>query len=86
MFLMNNDKLIMENYLLLLKSTMEVYVHGSLEASNSKVRKTLKHGLDETLMSQSLTYDEMVNNGWYCVNNVKSNLVKEVIKKVKSNC
>ncbi len=83
---MNNDKLIMENYLLLLKSTMEVYVHGSLEASNSKVRKTLKYGLDETLMSQSLTYDEMVNNGWYCVNNVKSNLVKEVIKKVKSNC
>ena len=29
-----NDELLMENYLLVLKSTVEVYVHGTLESLN----------------------------------------------------
>ena len=36
-----NDKLIMESILLLLKSTVEVYVHGTLESSNKIVHDTL---------------------------------------------
>ena len=35
-----DSQLIMENYLLILKSTMEVYVHGTLESSNPDVRDT----------------------------------------------
>ena len=42
-----NDQIIMENYLLVLKSTIEVYVHGTLESSNLDVRKALKKGLDD---------------------------------------
>ena len=37
-----NDKIIMENMLLLLKSTVEVYVHGSLESTNKIVHNALK--------------------------------------------
>jgi hypothetical protein len=33
-----NNQLLLENYLLILKSTVEVYVHGTLESSNEKVR------------------------------------------------
>ena len=38
MKVMNNDKIFLDSYLLLLKSTVEVYVHGTLESSNKKVR------------------------------------------------
>ncbi len=44
-----NDQIIMDNYLLVLKSTVEVYVHGTLESSNEEVRSTLKNCLDETI-------------------------------------
>ena len=48
-----NDQLIMENYLLILKSTTEVYVHGTLESSNEEVRELLKAGLDNTMAFQA---------------------------------
>ncbi len=37
------DKIIVENYLLVLKSTVEVYVHGTLESSNDDIRNLLKN-------------------------------------------
>ena len=79
-----NDKLIMENYLLILKSTIEVYVHGTLESSNEKVRKVLKYGLDETIKHQANTYDEMTNYGWYEVNNVDKKTINQTLKKIQN--
>ena len=79
-----NDKLLMENYLLVLKSTVEVYVHGTLESSNDSVRETLKHGLDETMKHQSNTYDLMTEYGWYKVNNVKKNVIKDTLTTIKN--
>ena len=79
-----NDKLIMENYLLILKSTIEVYVHGTLESSNEKVRKALKYGLDETIKHQANTYDEMTNYGWYEVNNVDKKTINQTLKKIQN--
>ena len=80
-----NDKLIMENYLLVIKSTIEVYVHGTLESSNNDVRNLLKLGLDETLKHQANTYDEMTNYGWYTINNVKSSVINQTINKINNN-
>ena len=79
-----NDKLIMENYLLLLKSTMEVYVHGTLESSNASVRNLLKCGLDETVLHQANTYNEITNCGWYTISNVKQATIKQCLCKIKS--
>ena len=81
-----NDNLIMENYLLVLKSTIEVYVHGTLESSNSDVRKILKKGLDETLTNQADTYDEMTNYGWYTINNIASKDILKVYNKMNKKC
>ncbi len=78
-----NDQLYMDNYLLILKSTMEVYVHGTLESSNKEIRELLKHGLDETANSQANTYDLMTLYGWYNVNNISASAVKQVLKNVK---
>ena len=62
-----SEKLVFENYLLVLKSTVEVYVHGTLESSNINNRVVLKSGLDKTMISQADTYDMMVKYGWYKV-------------------
>ena len=79
-----NDQLIMENYLLLLKSTVEVFVHGTLESSNPDVRKTLKKGLDMTMQAQADTYDHMTEHGWYTISNVKTNVINQTISNIQS--
>jgi len=77
-----NDELIMNNYLLVLKSTVEVFVHGTLESSNNSTRKLLKTALFDIMSAQARTYDEMVKNNWYQVNNVKISEVNNVYKKM----
>lgn len=79
-----NDQLLMENYLLVLKSTMEVYVHGTLESSNNLVRETLKTGLDETVKHQENTYDKMTEFGWYQINNVDTSVIKNTLNKIQN--
>ncbi len=79
-----NDQLLMENYLLLLKSDTEVYVHGTLESSNEDVRKVLKNGLDETMKSQSDTYNLMSEYGWYNIKNISSKEICKTLEKVES--
>lgn len=79
-----SDKILMDNYLLILKSTVEVYVHGTLESSNSDVRNLLKYGLDRTMTNQANTYDEMTKYGWYSVNNIDDNEISKTLTKVKN--
>lgn len=79
-----NDQIIMENYLLVLKSTVEVYVHGTLESSNNRVRKLLKNNLNDIMTSQADTYDLMTKYGWYTVNNIETTKIKETLTKLNS--
>lgn len=79
-----NDQLIMENYLLILKSTVEVFVHGTLESSNQDIRELLKAGLDNTMSYQADTYDLMTTFGWYEINNVKESQLKQTYNKLKN--
>lgn len=77
-----NDKLIMENYLLILKSTVEVFVHGTLESSNEDIRELLKSSLSDIMSSQAATYDTMTKYGWYQVDNVDSSVINETLSKI----
>ena len=79
-----NDELIMNNYLLLLKSTVEVYVHGTLESSNNDVRNLLKTNLNETMTSQANTYDLMSENDWYQVDNINTDTINQTLTKLKN--
>lgn len=79
-----NDQLFMDNYLLILKSTVEVYVHGTLESSTKDVRNLLKLGLDETMQHQADTYDKMVEYGWYTVTNVDTSTISQTLNKLES--
>jgi|GluameStandDraft_1065615.scaffolds.fasta_scaffold156068_2 spore coat protein CotF len=79
-----NDKLIMENILLLLKGTCEVYVHGSQEASNKKVHEVLKESLVEILKMQYEVYTKMTECGWYQINNIKSSEIKKTLSQLQN--
>ena len=79
-----NDQLLMDNYLLILKSTMEVYVHGTLESSNEDIRQLLKEGLNNTQINQANTYDEMTKYGWYNVKDIEQTTIKETLNKINS--
>ncbi len=81
-----NDQILMDNYLMILKSTIEVYVHGTLESSNEEIRTLLKKGLDATLTHQANTYDEMTKYNWYVVKNVDESLIKQTLDKLESKC
>lgn len=76
--------IIMENYLLVLKSTTEVFVHGTLESSNKSIRDILKKGLDSTMSSQANTYDEMTKYGYYTVPNIANSKIIDVLNKLNS--
>ena len=80
-----DDKLMFDNYLLILKSCVEVYVHGTLESSNEDIRKVLKSGLDETMKCQADTYDLMTEYGWYEISNVKESSINQTLNKVLNN-
>lgn len=80
-----SDQLLMDNYLLILKSTMEVYVHGTLESSNEDIRQLLKEGLSNTQINQSNTYDEMTKYGWYNVKDIETTTIKETLNKISNN-
>lgn len=78
-----NDQLLMENMLLLLKSNMEVYVHGSLESSADAVYKTLKYGLDETLKLQHSLYNKMASYGWYQIQTIDKSVIETTLNKLE---
>jgi len=77
-----NDQLLLENYLLVLKSTVEVYVHGTLESVNKNIRTTLQDHLNNTINSQNDTYQEMTKKGWYQIENIKETEIKKVYNKI----
>ena len=78
-----NNKLLFENYLLILKSTVEVYVHGTLESSNKNIRNVLKESLNEIMSMQADTYDLMKSNGWYSPSNIENYEINKLINKLE---
>ncbi len=82
---MDNNRLVMENYLLVIKSTIEVYVHGTLESSNSDIKQLLKDILNDTLTHQEDTYNMMSKYGWYQTNNVDLDTIKQTLNKLQNN-
>ena len=79
-----NDQLLMDNYLMVLKSTIEVYVHGTLESSNKDIRELLHNGLNNTLNHQANTYDLMTEYGFYQVNNIMPQTINQTLTKINS--
>ena len=80
-----SDKLLMENYLLILKSTIEVYIHGTLESSNRDIRKILKKNLDNTITSQENTFSIMKDFNFYKIENISKEKINNNLNKLNEN-
>lgn len=80
-----SDKLLMENYLLILKSTIEVYIHGTLESSNREIRKILKKNLDNTITSQENTFNIMKDFNFYKIENISKEKINNNLNKLNEN-
>lgn len=80
-----NNQLALDEYLLILKSTVEVYVHGTLESSNQDIKKLLEKCLTHTFKSQEDTYNLMVSNGYYKVKNVTNKVIETTIDEILNN-
>ena len=80
-----DNKLELENYLLVLKSTVEVYVHGTLESSNKEIKDLLKSCLVDTLNCQEHTYNKLTAMGAYNVNNVDTQTINQTLMSIQNN-
>lgn len=60
-----NDKDLMENMLLLEKGSCDLYMHGTIESSNTNVCQTFSRALNDSLSMQSTIYGKMSAKGWY---------------------
>jgi len=78
------NKLVLENYLLVLKSTVEVYIHGTLESSNPDTKSLLNDSLNTIINSQKDTYNKMTELNIYKINNVNNNAIKNTLSKLNS--
>ena len=81
---MSNEEVFLNSYILLLKSTVEVYVHGTLESSNKKVRNLLKSSLDDTMSMQYDTYNKMTELGFYKIKNIDKSIICKTMNKLEA--
>ena len=77
-----SDKDYLEEYLLLLKSNIEVYIHGTVESSNKMVRDSLYEGLSKTLESQEDTFNLMMSKDYYVVDNIDPSEIEKTVNKL----
>lgn len=76
-----NDNIIMENYLLVLKSNVEVFVHGTLESTFDSIKEVLNSCLQETINNQRDTFVTMIEQGIYTVEKVNNQAITKTLKK-----
>lgn len=80
-----NDNTIIANYLLVLKSNVEVFVHGTLESSYSDIQETLKKCLDDTIESQRDTFKQLLDLGVYTIEDIEKTKINKTLKKINNN-
>lgn len=77
-----NDTIIMDNYLLILKSNVEVFNHGTLESSFNDIQTLLKKCLNNTIDAQRRTYNIMVEHNMYKITEINKTQIKKCLKSI----
>ena len=79
------DKQAMENILLTAKGVCDLYMHGTLEASDSRVHQAFDKALNESLCMQYEIYQKMTAKGWYPTEQVEQQKIDKVKQKFSSS-
>ena len=75
------DKEIMENILINLKSECDLFMHGAVESSTPEVHAAFTNAFNEALTMQNEVYAKMSQKGWYPQSNADSNQINAVKQK-----
>ncbi len=75
------DKEIMENILLNLKSECDLLMHGAIESSTPDVHAAFTQAFNETLAMQNEVYTKMAQKGWYPSTNAEPSQIAAVKQK-----
>lgn len=76
-----NDKDLMENILLLVKGSADLYLHGTIESSTTNVHTTFDTTLCDVLKIQNEVYTKMASKGWYPSEKVEQQKIDKVKQK-----
>lgn len=78
------DKQAMENILLTTKGVCDLYMHGTIEASDARVHQAFDRALNESLSMQDDIYRKMTEKGWYPTEQVEQQKIEKVKQKFSS--
>ena len=59
------DKLLMQDILMLEKGVCDLYMHGAIESSTNNISEVFKCALNDSLAMQDEIYKKMEAKGWY---------------------
>ena len=79
------DKKYLTNILTMIKSLTMLYINGTIESSNENIRSLLENGLKDSLELQNELYQNMKNDGYYKIENIKDKEIKSLLKKLKNS-
>lgn len=75
------DKIIMNTSLTLTKNACEILMHGAIESSTPKIKKTFIEALDKFLNIQGEIFTEMENAGLYTIEQVPESKIQKASTK-----
>lgn len=78
------DKLLMQDMLMLEKGVCDLYMHGAIESSSVNINETFRCALNESLQMQDEIYRKMEQKGWYQTEQAEQNKVDSVKQKFTS--
>ena len=79
------DKLLMQDILMLEKGVCDLYMHGAIESSTVNINETFKNALNESLAMQDEIYKKMESKGWYQTQQAPQQQIDSVKQKFSNN-
>lgn len=76
-----DDKTLMENLLMSVKTTSGLLYNGTIESSTANVRNAFDCALSKTMQIQNDIYTRMSEKGWYQVTPVEQQKITQTAQK-----
>ena len=78
------DKLLMQDILMLEKGVCDLYMHGAIESADVNVNETFRSALNDSLSMQDEIYKQMQKKGWYQLKQADESQISSVKQKFAS--
>ena len=79
------DKLLMQDMLMLEKGVCDLYMHGAIESSSVNINETFRCALNDSLQMQDEIYKKMEQKGWYQTEQAEQNKIDSVKQKFSNS-